>query len=67
MEITKTVEEIKEIVQKQKITQTELANRMDECEENVSRWFHAGRTPNIRKVEKMVDALGYEIKLVKKR
>ena len=63
--MTKTMKRIKKEIEEQKITQTELADRVDVTDVTMHRWLTGKRTPSIKHVERMVKALGLEILIYK--
>ena len=63
--MTETMKRIKKEIEEQKITQTELADRVDVTDVTMHRWLTGKRTPSIKHVERMVKALGLKILIYK--
>lgn len=61
--ITETVKRLKDIAQNQNISQQELAKRINVTESAISRWFGGSRTPDVKSLELMAEALGYRLKI----
>ena len=51
---------------KQDISQAELSKRMELEPHIISGYFHRHHAPSLKNLEKMADALGMELRLVKK-
>lgn len=64
--MTNTMKSIKALMKQRGYSQRYLALIIGVGEDSMSRWMHGNRTPNIRKVEDMAHALGYEVVLLKK-
>lgn len=63
--MTDTMQKIKNIVDIFGWKQKELAKKVGVTEVTMSRWFNGTRTPKVSDVEKMVKALGMEIRIYK--
>ena len=48
------------------MSQRELANKSGLTEASISRYFNGERSPNIKNAEAMANALGLELRLIKK-
>lgn len=65
--MTETMQTIKKLMEKQGITQRDLAKMIGVTEASVSRWMRGTRTPDIDIIELMADALGYKVKVKRKK
>ena len=65
--MTDTVKKIKAITKAQGLKQVDLSDKSGYSVQAISHWFTDARTPMIDAVEDLVDALGMEIRICKKR
>lgn len=65
--MTDTVKKIKAITKAQGLKQADLSVISGHSTQAISSWFNDARTPNIAAVEDLVDALGLELRICKKR
>lgn len=65
MELT-TIEQIKQIAEKEGITRYRIAKDTGISDILLKRYFNGEVTASIKNVEKIVEALGYDIVLLKK-
>ena len=63
----KLIDEIVEIRKKQNMSQSKLAELTGNKQQAISRTENKEHSPSLKLVYSMVNALGYEIKLVKKQ
>ena len=63
MNLTNTMKNIKQIMDNRGYSQRDVALIIGVSETSMSRWMNGKRTPNIRIVERIVKAVGYEIVL----
>ena len=62
----KTIEKIKEIAEKEGITRYRIAKNTGISDILLKRYLNGEVTASIKNIEKIVEALGYDIVLVKK-
>ena len=64
--MNKIMQQIKEDCRLRGMTQRELAENSGLTEASVSRYFSGERTPNLKSAERMAEALGLELRLIKR-
>lgn len=65
MELT-TIEQIKQIAEKEGFTRYRISRNANMNDTLLRKYFAGVTIPSITNVEKIVEAMGYEIKIVKK-
>mgnify|MGYP002527656632 CR=1 FL=1 len=63
--MTETVKTIKRLAERQGLSQANIARRMKTTEVSVSRWFNGSRNPSIVNVEKLAEAVGFRVMILK--
>ena len=66
MKMSKTIKQIKALMQQKQITHEKMAEIIDVTPVTMHRWMNGTRTPNIEYVERMALVLGMQIGLIYK-
>ena len=65
MKVKEIMDLVKTEMKEHKITQEEIADKLDSSQGMISNWLNGRFEPQLYNLERLLNAVGYEIKIVK--